>query len=324
MATVIRTGGQTIRISNGTSGARRAAESTDPISAAMEAGEAFARSEIACEAFGAMVNRAAQMSMEGKASMWKRVKAAGSRTWEAIKAFFRKMIAYVTSFISGNVIMLKAKRLKKRIEDGDVDDNINDNWDSDKKTVKMPLPKRSVFESAMNTLKTNYIAKTKEALTLTSKDFKKTAKNMAGKNGDAWGNVSALSYDKDGKETKIEGADAVGNLKWSTGMSEGESVTGKDYWGGEATGATAVMRKTLDQYTSGAVKALVFLKADVIPSMNKMYKAAEKYAKEAADNNKVAAFRAAQQITKRTVSIIIKQVQGELSLIAKVISEPAD
>ena len=307
MATVIRTGGQTIRISNGTSGARRAAESTDPISAAMEAGEAFARSEIACEAFGAMVNRAAQMSMEGKASMWKRVKAAGSRTWEAIKAFFRKMIAYVTSFISGNVIMLKAKRLKKRIEDGDVDDNINDNWDSDKKTVDVYWTDHDLFKKNVDYLKTKYIETVNHALTSKSKDFTKEAKNFAkGKNADGTTSRNILSG-------AMGGAD-----NWNDNMKH-NSTTAKAYFKD-----VSKMKNVLNEYTSGAVKALVFLKADVIPAMNKLYKTAEKYAKEAADNNKVAAFRAAQNHTKLTVSHIIKQVQSELSLIAKVISEPAD
>lgn len=304
MATVIRTGGQTIRISNGTSSARRAVEAADPISAAMEAGEAFARSEIACEAFGALVNRAAQMSMEGKASMWKRVKAAGSRTWEAIKAFFRKMIAYVTSFISGNVVMMKAKRLKKRIEDDEDlwNDNAKQNWD--KKQIRSYSKTEKNTDDTLQKLEAGYKAEWTILASLKERDVKKLGKQS------------------------LKTSTGPKNDGWDDNMNSPLSVTNKDYWGAGSTQWTEAFKshilERLTKYSVGQVKAMVFLKATVIPTLNKVYKLAEKYAKEAADNSKVAAFRESQRVTKRTVQFVIKQVGVELSLISAAISEPSD
>ena len=314
MATVIRTGGQTIRISS----ARRAVEAVDPISAAMEAGEAFARSEIACEAFGALVNRAAQMSMEGKASMWKRVKAAGSRTWEAIKAFFRKMIAYVTSFISGNVIMIKAKRLKKRIEDDEDlwNTNADQNWT------------KKHFKSLYDTY-----AKRGEAFKNLEGDFKKACGDTTATTSSGidygYGSHSAYAKEKDLKKqgksfAKTGDASKYINNGWDDNMTS-KSPTCKEYFDKDkAAAAKDDVLKLLTQYSTGAVKSMVFLKATVVPTLNKMYKLAEKYAKEAADNSRVAGFKAAQRATKVTVQSIIKQTSYELAMIAGVIAEPAD
>ena len=292
----------------------------------MEAGEAFARSEIACEAFGALVNRAATLSMEGKASMWKRVKAAGSRTWEAIKEFFRKMIAYVTSFISGNVIMIKAKRLKKRMEDEKDDVTANISSKNKDETITSNYDTHNDFKNKLEKIEVEY----KYACASVDKTGYKDKSNLAssGKSYSAiythgYGmKLNAYSKEKDlKKQSKTISPNGKRTNGWDDNMTT-KSPTLSGYFASEYT--YDGLLKIVTDYTTGRVKAMVFLKATVVPTLNKMYKLAEKYAKEAADNSKVAAFKDAQRATKRTVNLLIKQVQVEVSAIAKAIKEPSD
>lgn len=119
MATTIKVNGMSISIDGNTAKKVASKESVingiDPSEYLIKASEAAVMVDI----MGNALNSITSMSTEGVGDQIKgvagKVAAGTKKVWDAIIKFFKNMINYITSFVSGNVIHARAKVILSRI-----------------------------------------------------------------------------------------------------------------------------------------------------------------------------------------------------------------
>lgn len=209
----------------------------------------------------------------GKAGMLDRAKAFAQRTFEGIKAFFRKILAYVTSFISGNMIMMKAKGILSRLQELNYD--IGNAWSNIPFNSKISA---EAFQHAIDATNNGSFDPSK-AMGMCLQGAPVNGPEM--QTFTSTFNMIEGVFNKDSMSAKTVGGFFGGMLK------------------GDGPVCGQQLYKIVQPYTTGQVKSLVYLKAKLIPSLQQGTKLDISQAKKAADNNTIAGLK-----------IIVKGING--------------